>query len=95
MLPDQWMSDVYSGLAFQPLRRMASGVESELLCATTQESNAAPVPDTHKQVQLHAECFGTGEDSATTPVLITQLDFGRSPTDDLAQFFSLDQHVGG
>jgi len=43
VLPDQWVSDVYSGLAFQAPRRMASGVERELLCETAQESNAAYV----------------------------------------------------
>jgi len=95
VLPDQWVSDVYSGLAFQAPRRMASGVDHEFLCATAQESNAAPVSDANKQVQIHGERFGTGEDSATTPVLITQFDFVRSATDDLAQFFTLDQHVGG
>ena len=88
------MSDVYSGLAFQALRCMASGVESELLCTSTQESNAAPVPDADKQVQIHVERFGTGEDSATTPVFITQFDFVGSATDDRPQFFTLDQHVG-
>ena len=54
---------------------MASGVERELLRATTQESNAASVSDADEQIQIQLERFGAKEDSATTPVLITDFDF--------------------
>jgi hypothetical protein len=87
------MSDVYLAITFQALCRMASGVERKLLSAAAQESNAAPVSDANKQAQIHRESFGTGQDSATTAVFITQFDSVRSASDDLAQFFTLDQHV--
>lgn len=93
VLPDQWMGDVSSGLAFQPLRCVASGVDCKHLCTPAEKSNAAPISDTHKKVQIQGERFGTGENPTTAPVLIAELDFVWSAADDLAQFLTFKQHV--
>jgi hypothetical protein len=52
------MSDVHLALALQALRRMASGVECKHLCTTAKKSNAAPVSDAYKQLQVQGEGFG-------------------------------------
>src|SRR5689334_21629494 len=93
MLSDEWVSDVYFCATLQTLRGMASGVECESLCTTTQESNPAAIADAHKRVHIQGESFGVGEKSAATPMLIAQFDLVRSATDDLAQFFILKKHV--
>jgi hypothetical protein len=93
VLPDQWMSDVYSCLVLQTVRCAAAGVDGELLSTTAQESNAAPVADAHKKVQVQDKSFGAGEEPAAATVLIAQLDFVRSPADDLAQPLTLKEHV--
>jgi hypothetical protein len=87
------MGDVRPGLAFQALRCMASSVDCKHLCAPAQKSNAAPVPDTHKKVQIQEERFGTRENPATAPVFIPELDLVWSAADDLAQFLTFKQHV--
>jgi len=87
------MGDVYFGLALQSLRCVAAGVDGKLPCTTAQESNAAPVADAHKKVQIQDESLGAGEESAEAPVLISQLDFVRSAADDLAEFLTFKEHV--
>jgi hypothetical protein len=79
-------------IAFQALRCVASSVERKLLGAPTQKSNAAPISDAHKKVQVQGKRLGTREDPATAPVLIAELDFVRSATDDLTQFSAIKQH---
>jgi hypothetical protein len=87
------MSDVYFGFAFQALRCVASGVERKLLRATAQKSNATPVSDAHKEVHVQGERLCAGEDPATAPVRIAELDFVRSAADDLAQLLTFKQHL--
>jgi hypothetical protein len=58
------MSDVSFGLALQSLRCVAAGVDGKLPCTTAQESNAAPVADANKNVQIQDESLGAGEESA-------------------------------
>jgi hypothetical protein len=89
------MSDVYSGLVFQALRCVAAGVESKVLCTTAKESNALPVSDAHKKVQIQGERLGTGEAAATAAVLIAELDHVQSAADDLAQFLTVKQQGCG
>jgi hypothetical protein len=72
---------------------VASGVDCEHLCTPAQKSKPAPISDTHKKVQIQGERFGTGENPATAPVLIPELDFVWSAADDLAQFLTFKQHV--
>jgi hypothetical protein len=78
------MSDVYSGLTFQALRCVASGVERKLLGTPTQKSNTALVSNAHKKIQVQGKCLGTRENPATASVLIAELDFVRSAADDFA-----------
>jgi hypothetical protein len=87
------MSDVKSAFPFQALRGVASGVECKLLCTTAQKPDAASVSNANKQVQIQGERLGTGEDPATTPVLILGLDCIPSARDKLAQVFSLNFHA--
>jgi hypothetical protein len=84
LLPDQWMSDVYSGLAFQTLRGPATSIELRPLCPPAQKSNPAPVSDAHKKVEIQGKRLSTGKDPATAAVLIPALDVIRSAADDLA-----------
>jgi len=88
------MSDIYSRIASQALRCVASSVDCELLCAPAQKSDPAAVSDTYKKVQIQGECLGTGEDPAAAPVLIAELDFVRRVADYLKQFLTLKQHFG-
>jgi hypothetical protein len=92
VLPDAWMGDVYSGLALQTLRCVASCVERKLLVTSAQKSNTAPVSDAHKKVHVQGKRLGTREYPATASVLIAELDFVRSATDDLTQFLTIKQH---
>ena len=87
------MGDAYSCLALQTLRCVAAGVDGKLPCTTAQESNATQVADAYKEVQIQGETFGAGEESAAAPVIIAQLDFVRSPADDVAELLTLKQHV--
>jgi hypothetical protein len=87
------MGDVCSSLAFQALRCMASEVDVKLLCTTAQKSNAAPVSDAHEEVQIQCERLGARENPAATSVLIAELDFVSSASDDLAQFLTIEQHA--
>src|SRR5947207_2254763 len=87
------MSDICFGLAFKALRCVASGVKCELLCTTAQKSNAAPVSDAHEEVQIQGERVGDGEEPATAPVPIAELDFARSAGDKLAQLLTFKNHV--
>jgi hypothetical protein len=89
MFLDHWVGDVYSCLALQALRCVASGVNGESLRATTQESNAAPVANADEQVQIHIERFGSGENPATAAVIISQFDCIRSAFDQLSQFCTM------
>jgi hypothetical protein len=84
MLPDQWMSDVYIGLALQALCRMASGVGCEIPGTPAQKSNAAPVSDAHEEIQIQGERLSTGKNPATTAMLIAKLYHVRSAVDNLA-----------
>jgi hypothetical protein len=93
MLPNQWVGDVYFALALQSLGGVAPRVYREFLSAPAQKSNAPPISDTHKKVEIKGQRFGAGEDSATTPVLITEFNQVPSAADDLAQFFTIKQHV--
>jgi hypothetical protein len=90
MLSDQGMSDMYSALAFQALRCVASCVECELLCTTAQKSNAAPVADAHKQVQIQGERLRAGKAPAATSARIAELDFIWGSADDLAKFLTFE-----
>jgi len=87
------MSDVHFCLALQALRCVAAGVECKLLGTTAQKSNAAPVSDAHKEVQVQSERVPTGEGPVTASVLIAELDFVRSTGDELAQFLTFKYHV--
>jgi hypothetical protein len=94
VLPNPRMCDVDPALALQTLRCVASSVEGKSLCAPAQESNASPIPDAHKQVEVQDERVRTGEHAITPPVLIPEFDFVRGAADDLAQFSTIKQHVG-
>jgi hypothetical protein len=93
VLPDEWMGEVYSGFAFQAPRGAASVVDYKLPGTPAQKPNAAPVADAHKKVQIQGERLGTGKDPATAAVLIAELDFVSSASDDLAQFLTIEQHA--
>ena len=68
---------------------------AELLCPTTQKSNAAAVSDPYKEVQIQGERIGAGEDPATTSIFVAEFDFVGSALDDLAQFLTVKKHLCG
>jgi hypothetical protein len=65
---------------------VASGVECKLLCPIAQKSNAAPVSDSHEKLKIQSQRLGAGENPATAPVRISELDVVRSAGKDFAEF---------
>ena len=59
---------------------------------TAKKSNAAPVSDANKEIQVQGQRVDAGEDPATASVFIAEFDFVGSAFDDLAQFLTVKKH---
>jgi hypothetical protein len=83
------MGDVSARLAFEALRSVAPGVERKLPSTTSKKSNASPVSDANKKIQIQGERLVPGEDPATATVIVVEFDEIRRTGDDLAKFLTL------
>jgi hypothetical protein len=68
------VGDVYSELASQALRCVASGIGCKRLGTQAQKSNTTPIAYAHKKVEIQVEGLGAGEVTATASMLIAEFD---------------------
>jgi hypothetical protein len=89
MFEDEWMSDVQFGITFQAPHRATSGIDRELLRAPAQKSNAAPVPDSYKQVKIQGERFVPRYLAAATPAFVAKFNQVLCAADDLTKLMTI------